>query len=178
MLMDITTVAIGSTNPVKVGAVTAAVQRIWPQATFRAVPADSGIRAQPLSDDEAILGATNRARQALALTRAEVAIGLEGNTHETVHGMFGTGWAVALNHVGTLGIGGSGRFLLPARVAQALRQGGELGPLMDVLTNEHNTRQRQGAIGIFTNGILTRQDALETAVIFALTRFLNPHYYD
>lgn len=175
--MDITTIAIGSTNPVKVGAVTAAVHPIWPHATLHAVAVDSGIRAQPLSDEEAILGATNRARQALTITGAALAIGLEGNTHETEHGMFGTGWAVALDRAGILGIGGSGRFLLPDRVAQALRQGTELGPLMDALTGEQNTRQRQGAIGIFTNHLMTRQDALETAVLFALTRFLNPDYY-
>ncbi len=177
-IMEIATIAIGSTNPVKIGAATAAVQQIWPHVIVRAVEVDSGIRAQPLHDDEAILGATNRARQALAMTAADLAIGLEGNIHETEHGMFGTGWAVALDRVGTLGIGGSGRFLLPDRVAQAVRRGEELGPLMDALTGEQNTWQRQGAIGIFTNQLITRQEALETAVIFALTRFLNPHYYE
>jgi inosine/xanthosine triphosphatase len=177
-MMEITDVVIGSTNPVKVAAATAAIQQIWPQATLTALAVDAGIRAQPLSDDEAILGATNRARQALAATNATLAIGLEGNTHDTLHGMFGTGWAVVLDRAGTVGIGGSGRFLLPAHLAHALRQGEELGPLMDALTSEQNTRQRQGAIGIFTNQLMTRQDALETAVLFALTRFLNPHYYE
>jgi len=175
--MEHSTIAIGSTNPVKIAAVTTVVQQIWPQSQFSAHAADSGVRAQPLSDDEAILGATNRARHALAATDASLAFGLEGNSHETEHGTFGSAWVVAIDHAGTVGMGGSGRFLLPERIAQALRQGEELGPLMDRLTNEQNTRQRQGAIGIFTNQRLTRQGALETAVLLALTRFLNPHYY-
>jgi inosine/xanthosine triphosphatase len=170
-------IAVGSTNPVKVAAVRTVVAQIWPQAELVAVAAASGVRAQPLSDDEAIAGATNRARSALALTAADLAIGLEGNTHDSGHGMFGAGWAVAVDRHGTLGIGGSGRFLLPTAMAVRIRQGAELGPLMDELSGEHNTRQRQGAIGIFTNNLHTRTSALETAVIFALTRFLNPQYY-
>ena len=170
-------IVVGSTNPVKVAAVRAVVAQIWPQAELVAVAVDSGVRAQPLSDDEAIAGATNRARTALAQSVANLAIGLEGNTHDSAHGMFGTGWAVAIDRNGRLGVGGSGRFLLPAALAERIRHGAELGPLMDELTGEHNTRQRQGAIGIFTNNLRTRTAALETAVIFALTCFLNPQYY-
>jgi len=174
----IQTVAIGSTNPVKVAAATLAIQRVWPAVTFSAVAVESGVRAQPLSDDEAIVGATNRAQRALLATTADLAVGLEGNTADTLHGMFGTGWAVIVDQAGNIGIGGSGRFLLPQTIAARLRDGAELGPLMDQLTGEENTRHRQGAIGIFTHNLLTRQSALETAVTFALTRFLNPQYYN
>ncbi len=31
--------------------------------------------------------------------------------------------------------------------------------------------------GILTNGLISRTDAFEKAVIFALARFLNPQYY-
>jgi len=176
--MDVKRIAIGSTNPVKVAATKAAIQHVWPAAEIYAVAVASGVRAQPLSDDEAILGATNRARNALAAVNTDLAVGLEGNTHDGVYGMFGTGWAVVTDASGTTGIGGSGRFLLPQQIADRLRVGGELGPLMDLLTGQENTRHRQGAIGIFTNNLITRQSALETALLFALTRFLNPHYYE
>ena len=171
-------VMVGTTNPVKIAAVTSAIQRIWPAARVSGLLVDPGVSAQPLSDEEAIVGATNRARLALKMENADLGIGVEGNTVETVHGMFSTAWVVIINRAGTLGLGSSGRFLLPKAVAQAIRQGGELGPLMDQLTGDQNTKHKQGAVGILTGGLITRAAALETAVLFALTRFMNPGYYE
>lgn len=175
--MRYSAVAVGSTNPVKLTAVTRIIHQIWPEATVQPIAVDSGVRAQPRSDDEAIQGATNRARQALVLCDADLGIGLEGSVAESAHGLFNTGWAVVVDRDDTIGIGGSGRFLLPDAIAHAIRQGQELAPLMDDLSGEQNTRHRQGAFGIFTNDLITRQEALETALISALTRFLNPQYY-
>jgi non-canonical (house-cleaning) NTP pyrophosphatase len=47
---------------------------------------------------------------------------------------------------------------------------------MDEVAGEVNTKQRQGAVGILTTGLMTRQAALEVAVLFALTRFVQPLY--
>ena len=175
--MLIHTIGVGSTNPVKLAAVTQAVERIWPAAMIESVAVDSGVRAQPLSDDEAITGATNRARSAQQASNADLGIGLEGSVADSAYGMFVTGWAAVVDRSGTLGIGGSGRFLVPATIAEGLRNGGELGTLMDQLVGQTNTKQRQGAVGILTSGLISRTEALESAVIFALTRFLNPTYY-
>jgi non-canonical (house-cleaning) NTP pyrophosphatase len=49
---------------------------------------------------------------------------------------------------------------------------------MDRFVCEENTKQRQGAVGILTGGLIDRTAALEIAVVFALTRFINPSYYD
>ncbi len=171
-------IAVGSKNPVKVAAVTTIVQRIWPDATVLSAAVDSGVRAQPRGDEEAIQGAITRARRARCVCAADLGVGLEGSTVENRYGMFNTGWAAIVDREQTVGIGGSGKFRLPAQVAAAVRAGHELGPLMDQLCGEQNTRQRQGAFGIFTNDLISRQDALETALIAALTRFLNPHYYE
>jgi non-canonical (house-cleaning) NTP pyrophosphatase len=46
----------------------------------------SGVSHQPLSDDQAIAGATNRARLALESAVAKLGIGVEGNTVETALG--------------------------------------------------------------------------------------------
>ena len=175
--MLIQTIGVGSTNPVKLAAVTQAVERIWPAAMIKSVAVDSGVRAQPLSDDEAITGATNRARAAQQISNADLGIGLEGSVADSPYGMFVTGWAAVVDRSGTLGIGGSGRFLVPPIIADGLRNGGELGTLMDQLVGQSNTKQRQGAVGILTSGLISRTEALESAVIFALTRFLNPTYY-
>lgn len=176
--MLITTIAVGSTNPVKLAAVTQAVKRVWPAAVIESVAVDSGVRPQPLSDDEAITGAANRAQRAQQVSNTDLGIGLEGSVADSPYGMFVTGWAAVVDRAGTLGIGGSGRFLVPPTIADGLRNGGELGTLMDQLVGQTNTKQRQGAVGILTNGLISRTEALESAVVFALTRFLNPTYYE
>lgn len=170
-------IAVGSTNPAKLAAARNAVSRIWPSAAVHSIEVESGVRPQPLSDEEAITGAINRARHARQAFDADLGIGIEGSTADTVHGLFSTAWIAVIDRHGTIGLGESGRFLLPKSVAQGVRSGGELGPLMDLMISEHNTKQRQGAVGIFTSGLISRSTALEMGVILALVRFLNPTYY-
>jgi non-canonical (house-cleaning) NTP pyrophosphatase len=49
---------------------------------------------------------------------------------------------------------------------------------MDAVVGEHNTKQKQGAVGILTGNLVPRTAAFENAVIYALTRFVNPDYYE
>ncbi len=170
-------IVVGSTNPVKVEAVRRALVRIWPQAAVVGVEVASGVAAQPTSDDDAIIGALNRARNAFALHPADLAIGIEGNTTELSHSMFTTAWVAVIDANGQVGLGSGGRFPLPTSVAAAIRNGGELGSMMDRLTDDHNTKHKQGAVGILTNGLVGRVDALEMAVICALCRWLAPGFY-
>ena len=170
-------ISVGSQNPVKIQAVTNAVNKIWDNTEVIAVKCPSGVSIQPTSDDEAIKGAVTRAHLSLQKTGADLGIGLEGSINDTGYGMFVTGWVVAVDKAGTMGIGGGGRLLLPEEVAVKVRTGKELGPVMDEFVGEYNTKQKQGAVGIFTGNLVTRADAFERAVIYALTRFINPGYY-
>ena len=170
------TIVVGSRNPVKLAAVSNVANRLWSGITVSGVTVNPGIGVQPLSDDEAIQGATNRAQLALAATAADLAVGLEGNTVETPYGLFSTGWAVVIDQQGRSGLGSSGRLPLPAVVATAIRQGRELGPLMDELIGEENIKQRQGAVGVLTHGLMDRTKALECAVLYAFAPFLHPFY--
>ncbi len=175
--LTVTKVTVGSTNPVKLAAVTNAIRQIWPTAVVVGLAAESGVHVQPLSDEEAIRGALNRARLALARGEAELGVGVEGNTVEMAAGLFSTAWVVVVNQAGVVGLGSSGRLLLPDAVAQAIRAGAELGPLMDEFSGEQNTKHKLGAIGILTNGLITRTAALEMATVLALARFINPQFY-
>jgi len=170
-------IAIGSKNQVKIAAVKNVVKHFWPDAEIIAVDVDSGVREQPRSEDEAVNGAKNRARLALERTGADLGFGLEGCTIDTAYGMFLTSCTAVVDNNGVLGVGFGGKMLLPEAVAKEIRKGRELGPVMDELTGEHNIKQKQGAIGIFTNGLMTRTDINEGAVILALARFINPRYY-
>jgi non-canonical (house-cleaning) NTP pyrophosphatase len=53
-------------------------------------------------------------------------------------------------------IAGGARLLLPDQIAKRLRAGEELGPVMDDYAKMKNVRKHEGAIGIFTNGMVNR----------------------
>ncbi len=192
MRLNVTTrprVAIGSTNPTKIEAVRRAVSEVWPEATVNGIDVDPGVRAMPLGEQEAICGALNRARFALAALNADVGVGLEGYAIDIAHGtasgqtagesisMFVSAWAAVVDAHGRVGLGAGGRFPLPDSVAVAVRRGHELGPLMDRLVDEQNTRQRRGAAGILSAGRVDRTEALRLAVVYALNRFVSPALY-
>lgn len=170
-------IAVGSTNPVKIAAVKNVVTKIWPNAEVVGVDVKHGTSIQPSTEEEGIKGATNRAILSLKYIDADYGFGLEGNTVETEHGMLLSGWVVAVDRQGNKGIANSGGLLLPEKVALEVRKGRELGPVMDELIHDRNTKQKQGTVGILTNGMINRTEAFEKGVIFALARFINPQYY-
>ncbi len=171
------TVAIGSTNPAKVAAAERAARRVWPGMDIIAVAVPSGVREQPLSDDETVRGAINRATAAQAITVADFGIGVEGGVQDTPFGMFVGGWAAVIDRHGTIGIGAGGRVQLPLHIAEQIRNGAELGPAMDRFSGRENVKHNLGAIGIFTGGLVHRTEALEMAIVYALARFIAPGNY-
>ncbi len=170
-------IAVGSKNPVKVAAVENVARKVWPNCEVTGVEVDSGVSVQPRSDDEAILGATNRARAALEAMNADYGVGLEAAAIDRLEGTFTNHWVVVVNRAGEKGVGGGGGILLPEKVAAEIQKGRELGPVMDEFIGEDNTKQKNGAVGILTNDIVTRTSAFEKTVAYALTRFINPQYY-
>jgi len=76
------------------------------------------------------------------------------------------------------GLGGGLYFELPEKIAEKIREGGELGPLMDEFTGKRNVKQGSGAIGIFTKGELDRKNAYVQIVLSALIKFVSPEWYD
>jgi inosine/xanthosine triphosphatase len=169
-------IAVGSTNPVKLAAVQVVLGRAFPEATFIPVEAPSGVPEQPWGDDETRLGAFNRANQALAKTGADYGVGLEGGLSETSVGLMTCAWCAMVDRRGKVGYGGGVKMLLPPLVADILRQHGELGPVMDTLINEPGTKQKQGAVGILTNGLSNRQAAYEQLVAMAAAPFVTGYY--
>jgi inosine/xanthosine triphosphatase len=173
---------VGSTNPVKVGCVAEAASLFWPGAVTIGVETDSGVSAQPRSDQEMLTGAHNRAAQALekyAVTNAGASfgIGIEGGVIDTADGMWAYAWVVVQGSDGRIGKGQTGRFLLPDPIAQLIRGGMELGEADDIFFGRENSKQREGAVGILSNGHITRHQLYQPAVTFALFRFIHQEFY-
>lgn len=171
--------AVGSTNPVKLQCVTAAIAQFWPDALAHGVSTDSCVSHQPTSNDEMFRGARNRAQQALRqVTEADFGVGIEGGVLDTAEGMWAYAWVVIVNRSGQIGTGQTGRFLLPRGVAQLVRSGLELGEADDRFFGRENSKQKEGAIGLLSNGKLDRVQLYQQGVTFALLRFVNPEFYE
>ena len=170
-------VAVGSANPVKIAAVQTVVTRAFPEAEIVGLSIASGVSEQPWGDEETRRGALNRARAVLDAAGSDLGVGLEGGVLETEIGLMTCAWCVIVDRGGGVGAGGGVHMLLPPRVAEMLRAGGELGPAMDRLTGQHNTKQAQGAVGILTDGLSNRQLAYGQLVAMALGPFVKSDYY-
>ena len=171
-------IAVGSKNPVKIKAVENAFKRFWNDVAVVGLEVNHGTSRQPSSQEEAILGATKRAQLALEQTNSDYGVGLEGNTFDSEHGMFLDGWVVIVNKHVEKGIANSGSLMMPEKIAKEVRKGKEVGPASDAHFGTHNIKQKEGTVGMLTNNAITRTEAFEKGVIYALARFLNPHYYD
>jgi inosine/xanthosine triphosphatase len=170
-------IAVGTLNPVKVTAVTTMFQRVWPEAEIVPVSVPSGVSAMPMTDAETIAGARNRAVAARAVLDADFGVGLEGGVHQEIFGLALQGWVVVVDGDGREGIGGAARIPLPEHIAQRVRSGEELGHVMDDVLGNHNTKQKGGAVGALTHGLVLRQGTFAIAVAYALAPFVSPELY-
>ena len=141
----------------------------------------SGVAEQPMTEGETIQGAKNRASAALS-EGGDFGVGLEGGVLELDGKLFECAWAVVVKQSGppayktTAGEGGGLYFELPGEIAKRIQSGEELGPIMAELLR-HDVKRNEGAIGVFTKGLLGRQEAYEHLVAQALVRFVSPEWY-
>jgi inosine/xanthosine triphosphatase len=177
MLTDVTTVAVGSENPVKMGAVRAVLGWAAPAVLITSQRVASGVPDQPFGDDETIAGARTRARRARDLVDADLGVGLEGGVVDGPGGMRTCAWCVVVHRDGREGVGGSLAMPLPEEVAAMIRAGEELGHAMDRFVATRGTKHGKGAVGILTAGRIDRQGAYEVLVTYALAPFLTPALY-
>jgi inosine/xanthosine triphosphatase len=170
-------IAVGSTNPVKIEAVRSVVERVWPGAEIVQRAVASGVPAMPMNDADCLAGARNRAKAARIAEDATLGIGLEGGVNLEPAGLMLLGWVVAVDGRGGEGVGGTARLPLPAPIAERVLAGAELGPVMDELLGQHNVKQKGGAVGALTAGLVLRKETFAVAVAYALAPFVSPQFY-
>jgi inosine/xanthosine triphosphatase len=185
-------IVVGSTRGPKVEAVRRVLGALALVApAFRGaevVPFDASVGAppMPLSLDEMLEGARGRAQLAFESLaaggrRADYAVGLEGGidlrrTAPSTRG-FLMSWAyVTDGRRGAHGCGGA--IEVPSALLESVVERGiELSEAMDALSGERGVRDRQGAWGILTKGMLDRTGSFETALLNAFAPFYNPETY-
>lgn len=174
-----TILVLASTNPVKIQALRLGFTQMFPGETIEILTTSvpSGVSDQPLSDQETLQGAANRARNAARLVpQADYWIGIEGGIEDQNEQMAAFAWVVVYTPK-LIGKGRSGTFFLPPTVADLIRQGKELGEADDIVFSKQNSKQANGAIGILTGDVVDRTQLYAHAVILALVPFKNPELY-
>lgn len=169
--------AVGSTNPAKLEAVHRALARLAPGCTIEGLRVASSVNAQPIGDEETRRGALQRAQLSLAKSGADVAFGLEGGVIFEGSVPFLVSWVAAVDRDGRSGEASGLRMPLPDVALARLRAGDELGDVIDALFNVHASKQAAGAIGLLTEGFVSRTDAFADLVAMACAPLLRPDLY-
>ena len=169
--------AVGSTNPAKVEAVRRTLARFAPGCVVLSIDVPSGVGDMPLGEQAIRSGAHARARAALERTDAEIAFGLEGGAIIEGERAWLTGHVVALTRDGRSGEAAWGRMLLPTAAAERIQNGDELGDIIDDLFGAKESKRQAGAIGLLTDGAVSRTDAFADHVAMACAPFLHPELY-
>lgn len=149
---------IGSTNHAKVQATKDVVAIHFPEATVTSIETNSGVSNQPFSDEETRLGAINRALRVNTLQEDTIGIGLEGGVRISEEKLYICNWGALVLSSGERFTAGGAQIPLPEDIAQEIRRGSELGPVIDEYFSAKGLRQKEGAMGMFTAGAVTRVD--------------------
>jgi inosine/xanthosine triphosphatase len=174
--MSLTKVVVASLNPVKQAAAQIAFKKAFPELKINVtgVNVPSGVRDQPMTDAETLLGARQRAQRAQQMSpHADFWVGLEGGVANMQGlGMQAFGWMCVRTDSREYSAR-SASFPLPRAAVAAIEDGEELGPVMDNLFQEQNTKHKGGAVGLLTNGLVSREALYIQPLIFALIPFMH-----
>ena len=185
-------VAVGSTRRPKLNAVWEALSVIGPTLDEAAlydvvgVEVASGVGHTPLSRAELMAGARGRAEALARMGRErgeawEYFVGLEGGFDVVQDNgarlVFLQSWAYVSN--GTRGAyGQGGAIVVPEALARRVVDDGvELSVAIDAFSGAQGIRAQQGAWGVLTKNLHTRQDSFRTAVVNAFAPFFNAKLY-
>lgn len=167
--------ALGTTNEAKRLAV---VQATGVNPVCCKVP--SGVADQPMSEEETVLGAINRAKAALAqLPDCQIGLGLEGGLafEETFTGQWYLISICAAWDGSRLFLGKGLGFPVPHQAVERIeREGIELSQVVDEWSGLTGSNHQGGAYALLTADRIRRADVFRQAVLAAVTPFVSDLY--
>lgn len=184
-----TIVLVGSLNRVKIDAVREAFSEYYSILDVRGIEVPSQVPNQPVGN-QTFEGAYQRALALKSIyeqkstqdseqekLQANFFVGMEGGILSLYSQWFCCGAMCVMDTKSRVGFGLSSQFPLPDAVTKELLQGKELGDVIDALFHDHNSKQKQGAIGYLTKGVIDRKKLYVQGVLAALVPFLHEGLY-
>ncbi len=185
-------VAVGSRRRPKLNAVWESLSILGPaldpnvQFDVVGVEVKSGVGHTPASREELMRGARQRTETLVRMSRERSQpwryfVGLEGGLDVVLENgnrrVFLESWACVSD--GTRGaFGCSGGIEVPTALAdEVLNRGVELSVAIDKFAGGKGIRDAQGAWGVLSKNLITRQDAFRVAVVSAFAPFFNSVLY-
>ncbi|MFB4163068.1 DUF84 family protein [Alteribacillus sp. JSM 102045] len=146
-------IVIGSENKAKIQAAAS----VFPSDAYKikGFRVDTTVSEQPFSEEETKKGAISRAKAALAKD-AFFGVGLEGGVEPMDDGLYLCNWGGLADQEGRVFTAAGAKILLPKEVADGLYKGEELKTVMDAYTNRKGVSHNEGAVGIFSDGLVSR----------------------
>lgn len=174
-------VLVGSENPIKIEAAREVFSKYFDQVKVTGIEVSSKVSAQPINE-ETFEGAKNRALELKKLNEkenlgADFFVGIEGGITKFYSKWFALGVGCVIDNQGRIGYGVSPYFELPESIVEQLLSGSELGQVMEEISGKDNIRQREGAIGFLSKGVMDRKNLYIHSLIVALVPFLNKDLY-
>lgn len=167
-------VVSATTNPAKIQAILQAFNEIFGEGSchIESVSVESGVPEQPFGSEETRAGARNRVANARrAQPNADFWVAIEAGIDE------GSTFSWVVIDDGSLrGEARSATLPLPPTILEKVLAGEALGPVMSQHTGIDEIGRKEGAIGVFTAGKLTRSSVYHQAVVLALSPFHNAIY--
>jgi inosine/xanthosine triphosphatase len=190
--METRTIVVGSMRKPKLNAVREAASAIAPllgedvTVDVTGYEVESGVSHTPTSREELMRGARQRAESLHGILRgkgkpADFFVGLEGGLDVTVENgsrrVFLESWAyVSDGNHGHFGCSGS--IELPEALAEeVLSRGTELSVAIDQFAGAAGIRDGQGAWGVLSKKLISRQDSFRLAIVAAFAPFYNQRMY-
>ncbi len=168
-------IIVGSKNPVKIKGTEEAFSKYYNNVSVEGTSVP-GAPDQPFGD-ETLEGAKFRAKYLQEHEEADFYVGMEGGVAEHAGKWLCFAAVVVMDKQGRESFALSPHFPLPDSVAKRLLAGEELGPVMDDVRGETNTKQKDGACGFFTKGRYHRKDQYLSAAVMALSAWQHEALY-
>ena len=173
-------IVLGSQNVPKRGAVVRSFSQAFPgkQCDVTCVSTDSGVAPHPITATEALQGAINRAHDAKRqLPDAEYYVGIEGGLLRVGDRAWEIGWVAICNQAGNIATGLSAGIEIKGRILEAIIDGQELTDVLRDLYGMSEVGNSNGFYGLATGDCVTRHQAYEQGIHFALSQYTHPEFF-
>ncbi|MBI2428468.1 MAG: DUF84 family protein [Ignavibacteriales bacterium] len=177
-------IRIASTRLPKVNGVKKAVEKLIrhfhmreTEVQFETTQGKSGVSEMPLTLEETMRGARQRAESIFEPGKVDISVGVEGGLFQIEEKVFLQSWTCVYDGVAFY-YGGSGSIELPQSLAYNVLHGGEmLGDAIDKFSRQVDVRSNQGTFGVLTNDLISREDSFELSATNAFIPLFNSNAY-